>query len=59
MFSSFRSAVTNLVLIAFSLAVGANAHAAERVILISVDGLRPDAVTTLGEDALPNFYRRV
>ena len=31
--------------------------AAERVILISVDGLRSDAITTLGEEALPNFYR--
>jgi predicted AlkP superfamily pyrophosphatase or phosphodiesterase len=57
MFSSIRSAVTNLALIAFILAAGAIAHAAERVILISVDGLRPDAVSTLGEEVLPNFYR--
>ena len=40
-----------------ALAVCAHAHAAERVILISVDGLRPDAVTTLGKQTLPNFYR--
>lgn len=31
--------------------------AAEHVIFISVDGMRPDSVTTLGKDAAPNFYR--
>ena len=28
-----------------------------RVIVISLDGLRPDAVTILGPELLPNFYR--
>ncbi len=28
-----------------------------RVLVISVDGLRPDAVTTLGPELVPNFYR--
>jgi predicted AlkP superfamily pyrophosphatase or phosphodiesterase len=32
-------------------------QAAEHVILISVDGLRPDAINILGESALPGFYR--
>lgn len=30
---------------------------ANYVILISVDGLRPDVITNLGPDRLPNFYR--
>ena len=30
---------------------------AEYVILVSIDGLRPDAVTTLGPNQLPNLYR--
>ena len=28
-----------------------------RVIVISVDGLRPDAITVLGPELVPNFYR--
>lgn len=28
-----------------------------RVIVISMDGLRPDAITTLGPELAPNFYR--
>ena len=28
-----------------------------RVIVVSVDGMRPDAVTILGAERLPNFYR--
>src|SRR5215213_5735871 len=31
--------------------------AANFVIHVSVDGLRPDAVTTLGPSQLPNFFR--
>ena len=34
-----------------------SAASADFVILVSVDGLRPDAVTTLGPTAAPNFYR--
>lgn len=28
-----------------------------KVIVVSFDGLRPDAITTLGAEVLPNFYR--
>lgn len=38
----------------FVVAVSARA---DQAILISVDGLRPDAVTVLGESGAPNFYR--
>ena len=34
-----------------------SAASADFVIHVSVDGLRPDAVTTLGAAQLPNFYR--
>ena len=30
---------------------------AQHVILVSIDGLRPDAIATLGRGQLPNFYR--
>ncbi len=33
-----------------------NALAAEHVVLISVDGLRADAITALGKEGAPNFY---
>lgn len=34
-----------------------DAAAAEHVILISVDGLRPEAIETLGDEGAPNFAR--
>ncbi len=37
--------------------VGAQNPVIDHVIIISVDGLRPDAMTNLGPSLLPNFYR--
>ena len=36
---------------------GAQNPPIDHVIIISVDGLRPDAITNLGPTLLPNFYR--
>jgi hypothetical protein len=41
----------------FVLALPANAQSITHVIHISVDGLRPDAITALGPSNLPSFYR--
>jgi hypothetical protein len=41
----------------FTLALPAGAQSITHVIHISVDGLRPDAITALGPSNLPNFYR--
>ena len=36
---------------------GNNPASSGRVVVVSIDGLRPDAITTLGPEVLPNFYR--
>lgn len=47
-----------LVGLVLSLLITVNsAQAADRVILVSVDGLRPDIIELLGPDELPGFYR--
>jgi hypothetical protein len=44
-------------LAALSLSQVASAGAIDYVIHVSVDGLRPDVITNLGPDLLPNFFR--
>jgi len=41
----------------FLLITAASLSAADRVILISSDGTRPDAITALGKDKAPNWFR--
>jgi hypothetical protein len=59
--SGIAYCVTNLPRVAISLAVALICATAQAqinyVISISVDGLRPDAVTALGPSEAPNFYR--
>jgi hypothetical protein len=54
----FRSgAIAALLLPALFNPLSAPAQPATYVIHISIDGLRPDAITALGPSALPHFYR--
>ncbi len=47
----------NLLLTGTLFSISSFASAADQVILISVDGLRPDAINLLGESELPGFFR--
>lgn len=49
--------VCSWLLLLQALVVSSSLFAEEHVILISVDGLRPAAISQLGETQLPNFYR--
>jgi hypothetical protein len=49
--------VASVLLIAAILSRMASESSVEHIIQISVDGLRSDAVTTLGRELAPNFYR--
>lgn len=49
--------ILSVAAVVFALANPAAAKEANYVIHISVDGLRPDAITALGPSNLPNFYQ--
>src|SRR5262245_40754357 len=50
-------AFSRSVLLMFTLTSAATGQTVSHVIHISVDGLRPDAITALGPVNAPNFYR--
>lgn len=53
----WQLALTALMALLGSIAAPTAANAAKYVLHVSMDGLRPDAVTTLGAAGAPNFYR--
>lgn len=59
--AKFRNFFFQIILFSFLFSFDAllikKGHAETYVIAISVDGLRPDAVTSQGKSALPNFYK--